>query len=465
MAKAQKAKQEETKDQAAPVASGPKRVNVHHLTRVEGHGNIVAEIDAKGKVTACRWEVPEAPRFFEAMVLGKSFEDIHHITSRICGICSIGHQLASLQATEDALGVQVSEQTLILRKLALHAENLQSHLLHIGYLALPDFMGAPSVIPLAATHRQELLTLISARRVANDFSAAICGRTTHPQRFLPGGMAKVPAAPELAKLRQALEETRPKLDAVVDLLAGVLGKVPDFVRPTEYVALVSPTEYALYWGQVGSSKAQTRPAQLYMDVTKEYLIPTSTAKWCKGAEDTYMVGALARYNMNHQLLSTRAKAAAKKLGLAAPCDNPFMITIAQMVECVHSVDDSISLIDKLLSRGVRDEGRPCIKPVAGKGVGAVEVPRGILFHAYEYDDKGRVLHADCVIPTNQNHANIQRDMEALTPKLAGLSEPEIELTLSMLVRAYDPCISCSTHLIDVTGAGDGPVVQFVRADS
>ncbi|MBI4804187.1 MAG: Ni/Fe hydrogenase subunit alpha [Desulfovibrio sp.] len=459
MAKTQKVKQE---SKAAPVPGGPKRVNVHHLTRVEGHGNIVAEIDESGKVTSCRWEVPEAPRFFEAMVLGKSFEDIHHITSRICGICSIGHQLASLQATEDALGVQVSEQTLILRKLALHAENLQSHLLHIGYLALPDFVGAPSVIPLAATHRKELLTLIGARRVANDFSAQICGRTTHPQRFVPGGMAKVPTAPELAKLRQSLEETRPKLDAVVDLLAAVLDKVPAFARPTEYVALISPTEYALYWGQVGSSKAQPRPAQLYLNVTKEYLIPTSTAKWCRGAEDTYMVGALARFNVNSQMLSPRAKEAARKLKLKAPCHNPYMITIAQMVECVHSVDDSISLIDKLLTRGVRDEPRPQIKPVAGKGVGAVEVPRGILFHAYEYDDRGRVVHADCVIPTNQNHANIQRDMEALTPGLAKLSEADIELKLSMLVRAYDPCISCSTHLIDVAGERPGPFVTFVR---
>jgi len=277
MAKVEKAKKE-TAAQAPPqAAGGPKRVDVHYLTRVEGHGNIVAEIDARGKVTACRWEVPEAPRFFEAMVLGKSFEDIHHITSRICGICSIGHQLASLQATEDALGVQVSEQTLMLRKLALHAENLQSHLLHIGYLALPDFMGAPSIIPLAATHRQELLTLIAARRMANDFSAAICGRTTHPQRFVPGGMAKTPTAPELARLRQDLEESRPRLDALVDLLTSVLDKVPAFSRPTEYVGLVSPTEYALYWGQVGSNKSQTRPAQLYLDVTKEYLIPTSTA--------------------------------------------------------------------------------------------------------------------------------------------------------------------------------------------
>jgi len=396
------------------------------------------------------------------MVLGKSYEDIHHITSRICGICSIGHQLASLQATEDALGIQVSEQTLILRKLALHAENLQSHLLHIGYLALPDFVGAPSVIPLAATHRKELLTLIGARRVANDFSAQICGRTTHPQRFMPGGMAKVPTAPELAKLRQSLEETRPKLDAVVDLLAAVLDKVPDFARPTEYVALISPTEYALYWGQVGSSKAQPRPAQLYLNVTKEYLIPTSTAKWCRGTEDTYMVGALARFNVNSQMLSPRAKEAARKLKLKAPCLNPFMITIAQMVECVHSVDDSISLIDKLLTRGVRDEPRPQIKPVAGRGVGAVEVPRGILFHAYEYDDRGRVVHADCVIPTNQNHANIQRDMEALTPGLAKMSEADIELKLSMLVRAYDPCISCSTHLIDVAGERPGPFVKFVR---
>lgn len=442
---------------------GPKKVHVLSLTRVEGHGNIKVEIDDKGVVTSCRWEVPEAPRFFEAMLLGRHFSDVHQITSRICGICAIGHQLASLQATESALGVRLSEQTVTLRKLALHAENIQSHLLHIGYLVLPDLLGVPSVLPLAETHRQELLTLIGARRLSNDFSQMICGRTTHPQRLIPGGMTKLPTEEELVQLKGMLAEMLQKTLIVVDLFGMLKDKFPVFERQTEYVALVSPHDYAMLWGEIGSDKAERRPASHYRDITKEYCIPQSTAKWAMGESGSYMVGALARFNLNAPLLSGTAKEAAGKLGLAAPCHNPYLITLAQLVEVVHSAEDSLALVEGLLTRGIKAEQAPAIKPAAGKGVGAVEVPRGILFHAYEYDDKGRIVEADCVIPTGQNHANIQADLTALLPTIAGLGEPEIELRLSMLVRAYDPCISCSTHLIDVRDMEEQrKLVQFVR---
>jgi coenzyme F420-reducing hydrogenase alpha subunit len=430
-----------------------KKIDVHYLTRVEGHGNIVVEIDAAGTVQTCRWEVPEAPRFFEAMVLGKRWDVIHQITSRICGICSIGHQLASLQATEEALGIRVSRQTTLLRKLAIHGENLQSHYLHVGYLALPDFLGVGSVIPLAATHKKELTTLIGLRRLANEFSQAICGRTTHPQRLFPGGFLKVPTTEELKTLKKRLNDSLKALDAVVDLVASVAHRIPAFLRETEYVALVHPGEYPLLWGQVGTSQDQSRPASEYLNLTNEYLVPQSTAKWSKNQAKSYMVGALARFNLNHERLHPGAKKAAGKLGLAAPCHNPYFITVAQLVECVHSTEDSVRILDELLKAGVKPEAPTPVAPQAGKGSGAVEVPRGILFHSYEYDDEGRVCHADCVIPTNQNHANIQYDMAALTPLIKDEPAEDIELKLSMLVRAYDPCISCSTHCLDLKDRG------------
>lgn len=445
------------KDKAVSTA---KKINVHYLTRVEGHGNIVAEVDEAGAVTACRWEVPEAPRFFEAMVLGRSYPDVHHIVSRICGICSIGHQLASLQATEEALGVMVSEQTLILRKLALHGENIQSHLLHVGYLVLPDLLGVDSVIPLAATHREELLHVVKARAMSNEFCRIVSGRTTHPQRFLVGGMAKLPTTEDLVRLREILVESQAHLAAMVDLFAAVKGNFPDFTRQTEYVGLSSPSEYGLYWGEVASTAAPRRPAALYQDVTREYCIPLSTAKWTRGVDGPYMVGALARFNINSAQLNASGRAAADKLGLKAPCYNPYYISLAQIVEVAHSVEDSISLTDRLLAKGLRLEKPQPVRLAPGRGVGAVEVPRGILFHAYEYDEAGRVTFADCVIPTNQNHANIQKDLEALTPLIAREDKTAVELKLSMLVRAYDPCISCSTHRLDLSDEG---LVRFVPA--
>jgi sulfhydrogenase subunit alpha len=426
-------------------------VEVHHVTRVEGHGNIYVNVK-KGIVERCEWNVPEAPRFFEAMVLGRQWNELHHITSRICGICSIGHTLASLKATETAMGIAISDQDLKLRKLALHAENMQSHILHLGFLVLPDLMGVGSVIPLASSNPDEVKTVFRLHRTANEMSNLICGRTTHPQRLIPGGFSKIPSMKELKELRKKLQDSIPDLQAVAKLFKSLADKLPDFARETEFIALTSPDEYALYDGQLASTDTGTAPVNEYLVFTNEYIVPTSTAKRAKHARGSYMVGALARLNLNYERLSPLAKQVAEMFGLKPVCHNPFMNNIAQLVEVVHSVDDSIRLIDELETAGLQpqsDYHKPEVKVKAGRGIGAVEVPRGILFHDYTYNAKGVCTKANCVIPTNQNHGNIELDMKALVPKLLDKTEKEIELSLEMLVRAYDPCISCSTHYVKV----------------
>ena len=424
---------------------------VHHVTRVEGHGNIYVNIQ-KGVVEKCEWSIPEAPRFFEAMVEGRSWNELHHITSRICGICSIGHTLASLKATEAALGIKISEQDTKLRKLALHGENLQSHILHLGFLVLPDLMGVGSVIPLASTNLPEVKTVLRLHRLANEMSKLVCGRTTHPQRLIPGGFSKIPTIKELTELRKKLQETFSSLQAVAELFKSLMDKLPKFKRETEFIALTDPNEYALYDGLIASSDTGTAPAREYLAFTNEYVVPKSTAKWAKHVRESYMVGALARLNINYKRLSPMARETSDKFNLLPMCHNPFMNNIAQLVEVVHSFEDSIRLINELEAAGLQSQpeyNKPEIKVKAGQGVGAVEVPRGILFHDYTYNAKGVCAKANCVIPTNQNHANIELDMKALLPQIMDKSQKEIELTLEMLVRAYDPCISCSTHAVKV----------------
>jgi sulfhydrogenase subunit alpha len=426
-------------------------VEVHHVTRVEGHGNIYVNV-RDGTITRCEWNISEAPRFFEAMVLGRSWRELHHITSRICGICSIGHTLASLSATEAAMGIPISEQDLKLRKIALHAENMQSHLLHVGFLVLPDLMGVGSVIPLASSNPEEVKTVLRLHRLANEMSNLLCGRTTHPQRLLPGGFSKIPTMKELSTLRAKLKASVPDLQAVAKLLQSLAPKIPDFVRETEFIALTKPDEYALYDGKIGSTDTDAAPASEYLSYTNEYIVPQSTAKRAKHVRDSYMVGALARLNINYDLLSPLAKKTAEMFGLKPVCHNPFMNSVAQLVEVVHSVEDSIKLINELEAAGLKrqpDYNNPEVIVKAGRGVGAVEVPRGILFHDYAYNEKGICTKANCVIPTNQNHGNIELDLKALVPKIIDKTPKEIELTLEMLVRAYDPCISCSTHTIKV----------------
>src|SRR3989304_113304 len=426
-------------------------VEVHHVTRVEGHGNIYVNVK-KGIVEKCEWNVPEAPRFFEAMVVGRQWNELHHITSRICGICSIGHTLASLKATEAAMGIAISEQDLKLRKLALHAENLQSHILHLGFLVLPDLMGVGSVIPLASSNPDEVKTVLRLHRMANEMSNLLCGRTTHPQRLIPGGFSKIPSMRELAALRQKLKESIPALQTVAELFKSLAHKLPDFVRETEFIALTKPDEYALYDGNLGSTDTGTAPVNEYLSFTNEYIVPTSTAKRANHARDSYMVGALARLNLNYDQLSPFARKTAEMFSLKPICHNPFMNNVAQLVEVVHSVEDSVRLIDELEAAGLQsqpDYNKPEIKVKAGRGIGAVEVPRGILFHDYTYNEKGVCTKANCIIPTNQNHGNIELDMKALVPKIIDKAPKEIELSLEMLVRAYDPCISCSTHCVRV----------------
>lgn len=425
--------------------STEKIIKVNHVTRVEGHGNIHIKI-RDGMVEECQWQVVEAPRFFEAMLRGRKWYELAHITSRICGICSIGHTLTSLKATEAAMGVTLSEQTEKFRRLLVHAENLQSHILHLGYLVLPDLLRVPSVIPLASTHKNEVLLVVRLHRLANEMSDLVGGRTTHPQRPVVGGFTKWPTAEELETLRQRLADSVPDVEAVASLFKSLEGELPQFIRETEYIGLTSVDEYALYDGDIASTDGGRWPVDNYKEITNEYLVPHSTAKFTRHKRDSYMVGALARLNLNYDQLTPKAKQVAETFGLRPINYNPFMNNIAQLVEVAHSMEDSIRLIDDLLKNGIKDE-KPSVSVRAGRGSAAVEVPRGILFHEYEYNKDGECVWANCVIPTNQNHANIQKDLEALVSEIKDRPQEEIELTAEMLIRAYDPCISCSTHCI------------------
>lgn len=426
-------------------------INVEHVTRVEGHGNIVLNV-RKGKIEKLQWQVSEAPRFFEAMLRGRDYSKLRTITSRICGICSIGHSLTSLKATEDALDIKISEQTAMLRRLALNAENMQSHILHIGYLAAPDLFGVGSVFPLVGSKNQDaLLKIVKLHRLSNEMSDLVCGRTTHPIRLIVGGFSAIPTVKQLSNLRQRLKDDLKIAKEVANILNSVVGNFPDFERETEYIGLSSNEEYAFYDGVINSTDTGRHlDDKDYKSLMDEYVVPHSTAKHAKHKGESYMVGALARFNLNSKQLHPIAKEVANLFKLKAINYNPFMNNIAQLVEFVHNIEDSMQLIDRLINKGIKEEKPVIFKLKAGRGVGVVEVPRGILVHDYTLDEKGKCVKANCIIPTNQNHANIQKDMESFVPQIIDKPQKEIELSLEMLVRAYDPCISCSTHYLDVT---------------
>jgi sulfhydrogenase subunit alpha len=421
------------------------KINVHHITRVEGHGDIVAEIK-DGRLVDVRFAVVEAPRLFEAFLQGRTYDEVTHIAPRVCGICSVSHKCAALKATETALGVKVSEQTLLLRRLAFHGEIISSHILHIYFLAGPDFLGFTSVFPLVESSPEVVRRAMRLKRLGYELCDAVLGRHTHPVAMTIGGFSFVHSEKSLAAMREALEKGLEDIKATVKLFKTF--NFPNFERETEYVSLRHPAHYAFYDGDLFSSDGESVPTSRYREYIHEQVVPYSTAKHARWNRAQYMVGALARVNNNHEQLSPLALEVAHDLGITLPCHNPFANTLAQIVECAHCIEDSIHIIDLLVDRRIKAEDEQAlVAPREGSGVGVVEAPRGTLFHEYKYGADGKCVAANMVIPTAQNLANLEADMRAYVPGVVEQSEESITHQLEILARAYDPCISCSTHVI------------------
>jgi len=418
-------------------------VATQHLARIEGHGTIFVRVSG-GVVCEARWEVVETPRFFEVMLKGRHYSEAPLLAARICGICSIGHCLASLRATEAAFGTAIPETARKLRLLALHGELLQSHYLHLFFLAAPDFLSLESALPLLAS-RPDIVHLAGRLKgVGNRVSELAAGRSTHPVSLKAGGVARMPSRERLLAVRDDLARSLDDIRQAGDLFGSFT--LPDFVRETEYVSLKGEGSYPWAGGRLVSSDNVEAGEEEYLAMTNEYLPASGTSKWCRLSRPSYAVGALARFNNNHRFLHPEAAALAARLGLAPPCHNPFMNTYAQLVECLHVTHEAMGLLEELAGA----EGGQlavAVQPSAGTGTGAVEVPRGILYHHYEYDAEGYVVRADCVIPTTQNNANIHFDLPELTRRFArhGMTDEELERLCAMLVRAYDPCLSCAVH--------------------
>ena len=422
-------------------------VEVAPVSRVEGHGDLVLNVKDK-KVEKLIFRIPESPRFFEAMLVGKNWDKPSHITSRICGICSVAHTYASIKATESALGVVPNDMILKLRKLIFHHEIVQSNVLHVYFLAAPDFLGVGSIVPLVATHPAVVDIALRTKKVANEMVRIIGGRAVHPIRTVVGGFTKLPTTEEMYQMREMLNTIYPDLEASLEVFKTL--DLPAFERETEYVSLSNTKDFAHYDGNIKSTDGWEIDPMDYLDKIKEKVVQHSTAKHCWADRDSFMVGALSRFNINHEQLTDNAKRYAEELGLKAPCYNTFMNNIAQFVEIIHSVDDSIKLIDELLEEGLdEDKAMVEVKPKAGRGVGAVEAPRGLLIHDYTYDSDGKIEKANLIIPTGMNYINIENDLNALVPDIIDKPEDEIRLACEMMIRAYDPCISCSTHFLNV----------------
>lgn len=421
------------------------KLELRHLARIEGHAHLVIDGES-GQLSQCRLDVVETPRLFEKILVGRHYEDVAAIVARVCGVCSNAHTLASLAASEKALGVEISLQTERLRRLLAIGEVLQSHLLQLYFMAAPDYLGVASIFPLVQERRELVSRALRLKKLANDICRIVGGRPVHPVTPRLGGFATLPAPAELQDVRKRLVAALADLESTVELFAGF--DYPEFSRESEYLSLSGGTGYPLSGEAIVSSTGWQRPIGEYREAIREYTVPHSTAQFAATSDGPFTVGPLARVRNAFEQLSPMARQVAKPLGIDAGCINPFRTLAARLVETVHWSEEAMHLIDTILIDGLREEA--AARPEGGGyGVGAVEAPRGTLYHAYTYDASGCIVQADCLIPTAQNLASIETDLQQLIPGLLDGDREVLREQAEKLVRAYDPCISCATHMLKI----------------
>ena len=424
-------------------------INVDHIARIEGHGNVHVVIE-NDEVKTVQMEVVEPARLFESMVRGRSYTEVSYISSRICGICSASHTVTDLLAIERVFGVNVTDRTNALRELLVYGSYLQNHGTHLFVLAAPDFLGQKSVFPVADIDPALFDSALDLKRLGNELCTAVGGRSIHPITAVVGGFTHEIARDEYLAFAERMEEMLPFALATVDVFNSF--EVPDVKSAGDVLAMYAPEKYAVCDSRLARfiDADETFDADEWTDRIEEYQVAHSGALFARvrSTGRPYMTSALARINVSWPHLCKTAKVAAAKAGLRPPERNPFRNNVAQAVELVDALERCAILCRRLAADEF--EGSSEVVPYevrAGRGVGYTEAPRGVLFHELELDSAGRVVHASIITPTSQNVANMEDDMRQLAELMVaqGADEPTIRLEVEKLVRAYDPCLSCSVH--------------------
>ncbi|MEW5955028.1 MAG: Ni/Fe hydrogenase subunit alpha [Candidatus Micrarchaeota archaeon] len=429
-----------------------KTIRVDRLSKIEGHANLAVTVEGR-EVKDVKMEVFEAAQFYEAVVRAKPFHEVPITVGRICGFCSQAHHNTALAAIEEAVGLEPTRQTRLLRELLQIGQMLTSHSLHLYFLALPDYLGFDNAIQMASKHPAYVQQALELKHVATELVVAVGAREIHSINALVGGFSSVPTKSKIGVLANKLKQSKQAALETVKLFGSL--KTPELESPPRYACLSAEGEYAIMGGIIESSECKT-PSEAgkcivlhkneYRRYMQEYLKPHSTSKFATFGGATYFVGALARVNNNFSRLSEDARKAALETSTKFPNASPFANNLAQAIELVHFHDRAIEILAGL-SKTIKQEPLPHIAPKAGKGIGVTEAPRGTLIHEYEVGADGRVTAANIVTPTAQNLRHMEETIREYVPWLLHLPDEKISLELEKLVRAYDPCFSCSTHFL------------------
>lgn len=417
-------------------------IKVDVLARVEGEGSLYVKIK-ENELKDVKFKIFEPPRFFEAFLRGRDLSEAPDITARICGICPIAYQMSSVHAMESALGVKVEGQLRTLRRLLYCGEWIESHALHVLMLHAPDFLGFQDAIQLAKQYPELVKKGLEFKKAGNELVTLLGGREIHPINVRVGGFYKVPTKKQLYGIAERLKSVRDIAYETVKWVSTFT--FPDFEEDYEFISLSHPDEYPFNEGNLVSNKGIDITIDKYETLFSEEHVPYSNALHSVLKDhEPYLVGPMARFNLNFDKLTPRAKEAAKSVGLDGKCLNPFKSIIVRSIEMAYACEEALRIIDEY---EMPDKPAVEFEPHAGKGYGCTEAPRGILYHRYNLDDKGKILDAKIVPPTSQNQKRIERDLWDFVPEHIELDNEKLTWQCEQLIRNYDPCISCATHFL------------------
>jgi len=426
--------------------SRTRTIRTDYLARVEGEGGMYVKLDGR-RVDEVKLRLYEPPRFFEAFLRGRSFTEVPDITARICGICPVAYQMSSARAMEDACGVRIDDGPIRdLRRLIYCGEWIESHSLHVYMLHAPDFLGYPGAIEMARDHREIVEQGLRMKQAGNALMTVIGGREVHPINVRVGGFYRAPTRAGLRALIDPLERARETALATVRWTSTLV--FPDVEIEPEHVALADPDGYPIDRGRIVSDRGLDIEPSAFADHIVEEHVEHSTALHARLRErGSYLTGPLARYSLASAALRPLAREAAREAGLGSSCRNPFRSIVVRAVELVQAADEALALID-----AYQPPDPPAIEvhPRRSVGHGATEAPRGMLYHRYEIDEDGTILDARIVPPTSQNQRAIEEDLRGVVERSLDLSDEDLTQRCEQAIRNHDPCISCSTHFLDLT---------------
>jgi len=419
-----------------------RKISVDYLARVEGEGALDVRVQGE-EVTDVKFKIFEPPRFFEAFLRGREYKEAPDITARICGICPIAYQMSAIHAMEDAFGVRLDGQLRELRRLIYCGEWIESHVLHTCMLHVPDFLGYEDAIQMAKDHPEVVQKALALKKTGNDIVNLLGGREIHPINVRVGGFYRLPTVEEFAPLKERLNRGLEIARELTMVFAGL--DFPDLERDYEFVALRHPDEYPFNEGNLVSTSGLNIPIQEYENHFEEVHVAHSNAlQSVLDGDKHYLVGPMARYNLNYDKLPASCQQLAREAGLGETCVNQFQSILVRAVETYYACEEALRILDKF-----EEPDAPAIEiePKAGTGHGCTEAPRGILYHKYRIDSDGHILDARIVPPTAQNQLTMEDDLRDFVPKNLSLSDEDLTWKCEQLIRNYDPCISCATHFL------------------